>query len=107
MIYLDTHVVVWLDAGLSEKFSERARKLVNQDDLFISPVVRLELQYLYEIGRVTDDAHSIVASCLGGWANHRLARSRRTFPPMTHEILGPNKLFRFEDSCLMWRREGM
>jgi hypothetical protein len=44
---------------------------------------------------------------LGGWANHRLARSRRTFPPMTHEILGPNKLFRFEDSCLMWRREGM
>ncbi len=64
MIYLDTHLVVWLYAGLSERFSERARKLINQDDLFISPVVRLELQYLYEIQRVTDDAYTIVVDLI-------------------------------------------
>lgn len=64
MIYLDTHLVVWLYAGLSERFSERARQLINQDDLYISPVVRLELQYLYEIQRVTDDAHTIVVDLI-------------------------------------------
>lgn len=64
MIYLDTHLVVWLYAGLSERFSERARQLINQDDLYISPVVRLELQHLYEIQRVTDDAHTIVVDLI-------------------------------------------
>ena len=57
MIYLDTHVVVWLYAGLTERFSDRAKALLNEHDLLISPIVRLELRYLYEIGRVTvDDA---------------------------------------------------
>ena len=61
MIYLDTHVVVWLYAGLSEKFSEPARQLINSHDTLVSPIVSLELQYLYEIQRVTVDANAIVA----------------------------------------------
>ncbi len=60
MIYLDTHVVVWLYAGLTEKFSALARRLINEEDLHISPVVRLELQYLFEIGRVTVGPETIV-----------------------------------------------
>jgi PIN domain nuclease of toxin-antitoxin system len=60
LIYLDTHVVVWLYAGLTDKFSDSARELINEQDLYISPMVRLELQYLFEIQRVTKDAQAIV-----------------------------------------------
>ncbi|RME74691.1 MAG: PIN domain-containing protein [Chloroflexi bacterium] len=61
MIYLDTHVVVWLYAGLVDKFSQQARSLINEHEIFISPIVRLELQYLYEIQRLTVDANTIVS----------------------------------------------
>jgi PIN domain nuclease of toxin-antitoxin system len=60
LIYLDTHVVVWLYAGLTDKFSESARELINEQDLYISPMVRLELQYLFEIQRVTEGAQAVV-----------------------------------------------
>lgn len=50
--YLDTHVVVWLAAGQVELLSPRARQLVEADTLRISPMVLLELQYLYEVGKV-------------------------------------------------------
>ncbi len=61
MIYLDTHVVVWLYAGLTNKFSETAGALINDHELFISPLVRLELAYLHEIERVTADSDAIIA----------------------------------------------
>lgn len=59
MIYLDTHIVVWLFAGFSGKLSQETRELINQHELFISPFVRLELQYLYETQRVTVDSAAI------------------------------------------------
>ena len=61
LIYLDTHVVVWLYAGLLEKFSQSVRAILNENEIRISPIVRLELQYLYEIERVKEPAQSIVA----------------------------------------------
>ena len=61
MIYLDTHVVVWLYTGLVEKFNQPVKDLVNEHELYVCPVVRLELQYLYEIQRITDDANAIIA----------------------------------------------
>ena len=60
MIYLDTPVVVWLYAGKVENLSEKAKELINDHEVFISPVVRLELQYLFEIQRITDEANKIV-----------------------------------------------
>lgn len=60
MIYLDTHVVVWLYAGLLEKFSPEVQALMNEHDLVISPIVRLELAYLREIRRVKVDADTII-----------------------------------------------
>jgi PIN domain nuclease of toxin-antitoxin system len=60
LIYLDTHVVVWFYAGLTEKFSAPVRQLINENDLYISPMVRLELRYLHEIQRITEDAETIV-----------------------------------------------
>ncbi|MBF0349577.1 MAG: PIN domain-containing protein [SAR324 cluster bacterium] len=61
MIYIDTHVVVWLYAGLTEQLSEQAKELINEHEIYISTVVRLELQYLYEIKRITDDSNTIVS----------------------------------------------
>lgn len=60
MIYLDTHIVVWLYSGLTEKFTALPRSLLNDHDLYISPMVRLELQYLYEIERVSVPADTII-----------------------------------------------
>ena len=60
MIYLDTHVVVWLYSGLIEQLSHTARRLINDNDVFVSPVVRLELQYLFEVKRIAAAPDTIV-----------------------------------------------
>ena len=60
MIYLDTHIVVWLFAGLLEKFNQSTKTILNENEILISPIVRLELEYLYEIERVKEPAHVIV-----------------------------------------------
>jgi len=60
MIYLDTHVLLWLHATLLDRFTARGRRLLEQNDLLISPCVKLELQYLFEIGRTTVPADLVV-----------------------------------------------
>lgn len=60
MIYLDTHVVVWLYAGLIEKFSDHAIQLIGDNTLTISPIVKLELTYLYETKRIARTSHIII-----------------------------------------------
>jgi len=61
MIFLDTHIVVWLYAGLTGKLSARAVKMIEQHELYIANIVKLELQYLYEIGRLTETPDIILA----------------------------------------------
>ncbi|KAF3886735.1 MULTISPECIES: type II toxin-antitoxin system VapC family toxin [Nostocales] len=61
MIYLDTHVVVWLYSGLIDKLTDIAKTLINDNEVYISAIVRLELQYLYEIKRITDEPDVIIA----------------------------------------------
>lgn len=58
--YLDTHVVAWLFAGEAGLLTERARELVREASLLVSPVVRLELQYLHEIGRTRAPARTVM-----------------------------------------------
>ena len=62
--YLDTHVVLWLYAGETQRLSKRAADTVNRESLAISPLVLLEMQYLREIGRITV-APNIVTTDLG------------------------------------------
>lgn len=52
LIYLDTHVVVWMYAGELSEFSSHLQETLAQNPLIISPIVLLELQYLLEIGRI-------------------------------------------------------
>ena len=53
LIYLDTHVVAWLYAQGGSAVPQRAARLIEESgDIRISPMVRLELRYLFETGRV-------------------------------------------------------
>jgi PIN domain nuclease of toxin-antitoxin system len=59
-MYLDTHVVVWLFSGRTDLLSLRAQEAIENEDLLISPIVSLELQYLFETNRITQQAHTII-----------------------------------------------
>ena len=61
MIYLDAPIAVWLYAGLLEKFSQSIQTILNENEILISPIARLELEYLYEIERIWEHAHVIIA----------------------------------------------
>lgn len=52
MIFLDTHVAIWLFSGQLELFNPRVLKLINENRVCISHIVRLEMKYLNEIGRI-------------------------------------------------------
>lgn len=61
MTYLDTHVLVWLYAGDLQVFPEAVlQQLEQEDDLRFSPMVRLELEYLYEIERISEHAITVL-----------------------------------------------
>lgn len=44
-----------------DKISQPTRELINEYEVRISPIVLLQLQYLYEIQRVTEDATTLIA----------------------------------------------
>lgn len=50
--YLDTNVVVWLADGKLRKLSKEAERVIKQADLLVSPMVLLELEYLFDLGRI-------------------------------------------------------
>ena len=60
IVYLDTHVVCWLYSGQVELLSEKAKNTIEENELFISPMVKLELQYLLEIDRVSVSPNKIL-----------------------------------------------
>ncbi|MCX6399288.1 MAG: PIN domain-containing protein [Propionibacteriales bacterium] len=59
-LHLDTHVLVWLYAGEHSRFPERLRERLAVDQLRFSPMARLELTYLHEIGRIGAPADRII-----------------------------------------------
>jgi PIN domain nuclease of toxin-antitoxin system len=59
VIHLDTHVVVWLYAGRKDKFPKVAYEWLEKSELMISPMCLLELQYLYEIDRLSQPAQNV------------------------------------------------
>ncbi len=60
MIFLDTHVVGWLYAGLVEKLSVSSAEQIEANEMVLSQMVKLELQYLYHIGRLKRQALTIL-----------------------------------------------
>lgn len=59
-MFLDTHIVVWLYSGQLKLLSDVAIDEIRRNDLLVSPIVKLELSYLYEIGRLNDPAGKII-----------------------------------------------
>ena len=51
LTYLDTHALAWLYAGEGSRFPSAAMKAIEEQDVLVSPVAVVELQYLIEIGR--------------------------------------------------------
>jgi PIN domain nuclease of toxin-antitoxin system len=49
-------VVGWLYEGADRRIPTAVRNLIESSQPFVSPVVELELAYLYEVGRVTEPA---------------------------------------------------
>ncbi|MGH8925871.1 MAG: type II toxin-antitoxin system VapC family toxin [Acidimicrobiia bacterium] len=60
MIFLDTHVAIWLADGQTKRLSSKAVKSIDgSDSVSISPLVLLEMQFLVEAGRLTHPTDSI------------------------------------------------
>lgn len=60
LIFLDTHAVIWLYSGELDLFSKLALQLINENRICISPIVKLEIQFLSEIGRVKQKPDTIL-----------------------------------------------
>ena len=57
--YLDTNVVVWLAQGSLDRISDKAKQHLNEAELLLSPMVLLELEYLFEAKRIRLGARDI------------------------------------------------
>lgn len=60
MIFLDTHVVIWLYAKELGKFSDAGIQALEEEVLNYSPMVMMELQLLHEIGRINIEPKMIL-----------------------------------------------
>jgi len=59
-IYLDTQIIVWLCEGLTEKLTVPASQAIESAEVQISPMVLVELQYLFEIKRIVKPPVALV-----------------------------------------------
>lgn len=60
MIFIDTHVAIWLYNGEGQKFSRAAHQKLNGQEKHISPVVVLEVKYLFEVQKIKANQLAIV-----------------------------------------------
>lgn len=60
VIHLDTHAVIWMAAGEVGRFAPFVQPLIQQRGCAVSPMVRLELDYLHELGRIKVPGSHIV-----------------------------------------------
>ena len=75
MVFLDTHMVVWLFAE-ADRIPASVSERIDEADLFVSPMVRIELSLLAEIGRVTLPAEAFLSALhRDRWSGYR-SRSR-------------------------------
>ncbi len=61
-VYLDTHAVIWLYHKELHKFSKNSLLLLENSQITVSPMVKLELQYLYQIKRIIQKPDVILQS---------------------------------------------
>ena len=64
MILLDTHVLVWLYSGERNLLSTHAWKKLDRAPLFFSPIGALEVNYLYQCGKILVPANKLLGSLI-------------------------------------------
>lgn len=60
MIFLDTHMVVWLYEGDLALIPVEVRRRIDAEPLVMSPYVRFELTFLREVGKITVTESDII-----------------------------------------------
>ena len=61
-VYLDTHIAMWIYFGEKESISSTAQRVIeNASQLYISPIMNLELQYLKETDRISVPPNQILS----------------------------------------------
>ena len=60
MYFLDTHIIVWLYQKCLNLLSQKAKISIDNNDIFISPIILLELEYLHEIKKLKHDSQTMV-----------------------------------------------
>jgi len=61
VIYLDTHVLVYLHDGEVSRLGAAARKAIDRQDVLASAAAVLELEFLHEIGRLRPTGSKLVS----------------------------------------------
>jgi PIN domain nuclease of toxin-antitoxin system len=63
MIFLDTHAAIFLHES-REKIPRRSWKILDAEECVLSPMARLELEFLHEIGRIRHEPAAVFESLL-------------------------------------------
>lgn len=61
MIHLDTHVLAWLAGGHQSRIPAPVLDRIESEQVTYSPMARLELSYLHEIGRIAHPADRVLS----------------------------------------------
>jgi len=80
VVCLDTHIICWLFEGRVELLSDKAKQTIEECRLLISPLVDLELHYLFEIGRINKTPKAVITKLVS------MLGVRFTYIP-THEMI--------------------
>jgi PIN domain nuclease of toxin-antitoxin system len=62
LIHLDSHVVIWLSTRRLNQLSAKARALIEREPVFVSPMVLLELEMLFERQKIDREPVSILGT---------------------------------------------
>jgi PIN domain nuclease of toxin-antitoxin system len=65
--FLDTHAAVFLWEGRGELFGSGSRELLERALLHVSPLVRLELGFLREVGKLKVEPNDILGALTGDY----------------------------------------
>lgn len=84
VMHLDTHVLVWLFGGQRERIPVAAQKLIEVERLAISPIIELELAYLFEVGKVSAPAPDVLGGLVPAL---ELVTSTAPFPAVVREAV--------------------
>jgi PIN domain nuclease of toxin-antitoxin system len=62
VIYLDTHVVIYLFDGEVNRLGPAAKKAIDRNDVVVSAAVVMELGFLHELGRLKPTASKLIST---------------------------------------------